>query len=352
MSFLGNFFHTKKKDIESVVLIDISSGSVAGAYATFTKGEQPSLLYTRRLPVEAHAGEPQEQAMLRALQVLGSALVREGAPALQRATGSGSTDSILVSVDAPWQKTLVRTEYLEQDEPFIFTKSMAIATLEKTNDVPEGQIIADESIIGTILNGYETRDPYGKQANRAAILVLTSFVDEQVEESIRSVLRGLYHTEDILSIAGGSLRYQAIRIAFPHEHDALIIDATSAALTSFMLVRKGLLVKVDEVKEYTKNTAAWIRTTTDTLKEVAELFPLPRTIFLLAHEADIVSLREVLDEADLGKLWLSDNPPKIVSVLGSHIIGAIRQATAAPADLSLLLMALYFQYHGPEDVHF
>lgn len=346
MSFFDNFFGKKKS--ESIVLIDIGTDSVAGAYAQFTEGEQPVMHYTRRLPIEIRTNEPQDDAMLRALGILGDALIREGAPVLMRNTGSGSTDTVLVSVDAPWQKTSVRTEYFEQKDPFIFNKNMVRAALEKTSVAPAGQLLVDESIIGTILNGYETKNPYGKEARRASIVILTSLIDEKVAQGIQKTLRGLYHTKNILTIAGSSLRYQAMRIAFPHERDALILDATGP-LTSIALVRRDLLVDVVEIQIHKAGTAIWLRTLTDELAALAERFPLPRTIFLLAREPDIVSIRETLDEAGLGKLWLSDNPPKIVSVLASHLVGLIRETTTAPPDISLLLMALYFQRRSVKD---
>lgn len=346
MSFFDNF--SGKKKSESVVLIDIGTDSVAGAYAQYTENEQPVMHYTRRLPIEIRTSEPHEDAMLRALGILGEALIREGAPVLMRNTGSGSVDTVLVSVDAPWQKTSVRTEYFEQKDPFIFNKNMVMTALEKTSVAPAGQLLVDESIIGTILNGYETKDPYGKEAHRASIVILTSLIDEKVAQGIQKNLRGLYHTKNILTIAGSSLRYQAMRIAFPHERDALILDATGP-LTSIALVRRDLLVDVAEIQIHKAGTAVWLKTLTDELAALAQRFPLPRTIFLLAREPDIVSIRETLDEAGLGKLWLSDNPPKIVSVLASHLVGLIRETATAPPDISLLLMALYFQRRSVKD---
>ena len=66
MSFFSNIFNPIRA--ESVVFIDISASSVAGAYARYTKGEPPTLLYTRRLPIERRdGGEPQSSALCCAL---------------------------------------------------------------------------------------------------------------------------------------------------------------------------------------------------------------------------------------------------------------------------------------------
>lgn len=341
MNFFGNLFRNKKR-VESVVLVNIAADSVAGAYACYEEGETPVLLYVRRFPIEIRKDEPHERAMLRALEILGNELIREGAPILMRATGSGNAKTILVSIDAPWQETRVRTEYFERKNPFVFTKSMVTAALEKTSVAPPDKLVADESVIGTILNGYETRNPYGKKIHRASLIILTSLIDKNVSDTIVSTLRGLYHTKHILFIAGSSLRYQAMRIAFPHEREALILDVAGPSLTSIALVRGGLFVALAEVSDTATVGNSWGQKIIGKLANLATHYPLPRTIFLLARESEIPSLRDTLDAANLGELWLSDNPPKIVSVLASHIAGLVRQEAASPPDLRLLLMALYY----------
>lgn len=345
MSFFTDFFHDAR--VTSTVFIDISADSVAGAYVHYKNTEPPALLYTRRFPIEIRKDEPHEQAMLRALGLLGSTLIREGAPVLMRAVGSGRVDTILVSIDAPWQKTDVRTESFERKTPFIFTKSMVTTALEKTSIVPQGKFLADESIIGTILNGYEIHNPYGKKIHRAEVIILASFIDEKVATGIATLLQSLYHAERVLLIAGSSLRYQAMLKVFPHERDALILDV-AGSLTSIALVRKGLLVAVVEVSSvYTADS--WAKHVGSELDKLAQRYPLPRTIFLFAREPVMDSLRKKLEAVNLGKFWLSDNPPKIVTVLASHIVGLIRQVTTTRPDLQLLLMALFGQQSSLEE---
>lgn len=339
MAFFSKLFREKKKT-ESVILIDVAGDSVAGAYAYYKECEIPTVLYTRRFPIEIRTSEPRESAMLRALLILGEELIREGAPILMRATGKGSANTILVSVDTPWQETKVRMESFERKDPFIFTKSIVNNVMEKTSSVPTDKSIADASIIGTILNGYETHNPYGKKINRAALVILTSFIDKNISESIISALRGLFHTKHILPIAGNSLRYQAMHIAFPHERGALILDMTGP-LISIALIRKGLFVALVEVPQISGDNT-WINVVTDELSKLSKQYPLPRIIFLLARESEIPSLMQILNTANLGSFWLSDNPPRIVPVLASHIVGSVRQVTSAPPDLQLLLMALYY----------
>ncbi len=329
----------RRKYAASVVLVDIASDSVAGAYVRYEEGEKPALIYTRRVPIEVREDEAHERAMLRALKILGDILIHEGAPALARVTGSGSIENIFVAIDAPWQETRVRTERFEQKEPFVFNRNIVAEILEK-NAVEAGKLATDESIIGTMLNGYETSDPYGKRAHRATIVILTSLIEEKIARGIASVFRSLYHTRRIATISSNSLRYQVLRARFPHEHDALVLDATKS-YTSSVLIRKGLFVAVSEIGAGTEEES-WVHAVKDEFADIAKQYPLPRTILLLSRESDASVLRERLDSANLGSLWLSDNPPAVVPVLTSQFSDSVRHVTTAAPDLSLLLMTLYW----------
>lgn len=332
------------------MLVDIGTDSVAGAYAKYVESEKPVLLYTKRVPISVRKNEPHENAMLRALKELGSTLIVEGAPILMRATGNGRADTILVSIDAPWQRTSVRTEHFERKTSFIFTKSMVGTALKKTGIIPAGTLLADESIIGTVLNGYQTHDPYGKRVHCASIVILTSFIDKKVLAGIAKTLQSLYHTSHIFFIAGSSLRYQAMRTAFPHERDMLILDATGS-MTSISLVRNNIFVALAEVEDSTTHMKEWVQKITHELSVLAKQYPLPRTVFLLTQESKITSLQKMLETVRTEKLWLSDDPPKIVPVLGNHVSGLLRQIITAPHDLQLLLMVLFWQYHTSEEKH-
>lgn len=347
MSFFNNLF--RHKNSESVVLIDIGAASVGGAYVHYTEKDSPTLLYNRRVPIEAREGEPHGRAMLRALSVLGEILIREGAPVLSHAIGKGTVDLILVSVDSPWQETSVRTEHFGADAPFVFTKNLITKAIEKNvHEIPE-KLLADESVIGTILNGYETISPYGKKVHRASAIVLTSLIERKIADNILSIIQNLYHTKRILPITGSSLRYQAMRTAFPHENNALILDATGP-LTSVILIRKGLFLAISEILDSLTGGTTWVDKVTRECAEIAKNYPLPRTIFLLAPESQIEELQGKLAAANLGSLWLSDNPPKTISILASHIAGSVQHAPTVSPDLLILLMTLYYQTKRKESL--
>lgn len=340
MGFLARLFH-KDHSTESIIVIDIGADSVGGAYVHYETGALPTLIYTQRIKTENHEGEAREHAMLRTLEQLANDLLVKGAPALARATGSGRADLVLVSIDAPWQETTVRSEVFESETPFSFTKSLVTKKLAETQKTPDKKILADESIVGTILNGYETRDPWGKRAHSATIMVLTSLIEKFVAHDVISVLRRTFHTGRILPIAGNSLRYQATRTVFPHEQSALILDVSNDSHAALAVIRNNLFVVMLQVPG-SPSEEAWGATLAAKLAEVAANYPLPRTIFLLARDADTQKLKEILASATIGKLWLTDSPPKIITIIASQLSESVRQAAPDSADLPLSLMAIYY----------
>lgn len=339
MSFLRNLFRTTQK--ESVALINVGANSVTGAYARYVGKELPEILYRCHLPIEIQSGEEHGQAMLRSLEEIGTLLDREGIPALMRATGNHVVDEVLVALDFPWQETQVHVENIAKENDFPFTKRLVAETVQKVTPATPGKVFVDTSIMGTVLNGYEVHEPYGTRAKHVKFYILTSLVDQKVSEAIVSMMQNLYHTKRIRLISGASLRYQAMRYALPHERDVLIVDATGS-LPEVALVRKGILVAVSETPEgsATKN-AAQADDFQRGFAELAKNYPLPRTIFLLARDADISVMKQALESINFSALWLSETRPKITPILTNHLSGLIRQMTTVSPDLPILLMALY-----------
>ncbi len=342
MSFIKKLFH--RGHIETVVCIDISARRVAGALVSYVDCELPSVIYTRVFPVEIQAGEEPSVAMLRALDLLTSTLKSEGIPALLRAGGKRSVAAVIVSIDAPWQDTIVHVEKIAPEKSFVFTKRVVAEAVTKVSPAAAGKIYTDASVVGTVLNGYEIHDPYGKRANHADVIILTSLIDEPLAKAIRTSVHGLTHTKRVVLIAGTSLRYQAMRVAFPHEHHALILDATGP-LPEVALMRRSLLVAVSDTPK-SLSTPGGV-TPADLMRcfaDLAKQYPLPRTIFLLARFDEMEAMKKTLDAVTFSSFWLSDHPPKIIPLLPSHMTGLVQQTTTAAPDLPLLLMAVYYRY--------
>jgi hypothetical protein len=339
MHFLNALFGKKRSHIS--LLINIGSASVTGAYVCFSEKESSTVWYSKSIAITFRHDESPQDAMFRALKELLEFLIREGSPIVIRAVGTSKVDSFFMSLDAPWQETAMRIERIEPGNPFLFTKN-SVASVLNTKSNGADKVIAHESVVGTVLNGYEVRDPYDTKVHRAEIIILTSLIDPYVIGGIRALFKELYHTKHIRYVAGTALSYEIMRTAFPHNHNALILEANGNG-TTITLLRKGMLVAVSEVP-HASDQGSWVEEVKLGLTSIAKQYVLPRTIFLLAPASNIASLQEKLTQPDFKSFWFSDNPPTILAILPTHVIGSIQWLASNPPDVSLILMIRYWQH--------
>lgn len=376
----------RKRNMSCVVTIDIGSSSVGGAFAVFEKGKPPTMYYTVRLPIDTREGESIDNAMLRTLQDVHTYLIRDGAPLVHRELGSAHIDEVLVSVAAPWQETRVKTETIAPGKPFIFTKAM-LSDVVSAIEVPEDRISSGESVIATILNGYETNQPYDKEITRIDLVILSSTLQKDVTEAIRKSIRSSFHTRAITMTSFAPVAYAVLRDMYPHERDFLVLDVTGEG-TDVAFVKRGLLIDVGtlsqgvnslldsgrraglrtvaEEKETAKipmhqpgyinqNRNArfglraesaekeWIETLSSVLREFAGRHALPRTLFLLADEEVRAYLKRALDNGTLHSLWLSDSPLGIIPISPPQFTPYLQTRGLAEGDIFLSILALFYK---------
>lgn len=377
----------KKRTAYNVALIDVSSASVRGACARIEEGKLPVIWYTAYLPIDpavdgSRPGDYPPSEMIACVESLTERLVREGSPVLREATGSGDVRHIFVSIGAPWQQSDVRVETIQKDnKPFMFTRAL-VEEATRTNEVPEGKIESGEAVVATILNGYESRQPFGKRVRRADLVILSSLIDKEVAQAIEKILRRTYHTHNITFTAFAPVAYGMLRDLYPHQRDFLVFDVAGTA-TDVVFVKGGLLIDVrmldagvhdllhaarsggvvasgiagidsdtggiidparnarfaDKASEV---QAAWLNSLRETLSDFSSRHPLPRTIFLLADGETRDFLRRLLDSDPLRSLWLSEEPFSIVPVLPEQFGEVVQFRGEAGADAYLAMLALYY----------
>jgi hypothetical protein len=376
---------SQKKIHASFALIDICSASVAGALTHIQDGKS-TIYYTERLPIKHRENEDDNEAMLRTLEDLSNRLLTHGAPILRKETGSGHLTKIFISVSAPWQKTSVRTEHINPPKPFIFTKALVSETIVKTTIVPEGYGKSGESLIATILNGYEIVKPYGKHVARAELIVLSSFLEKKVANDIEEVLRKTYHTHSIAITGFAPVAYAAFREVFPHEKDYIVLHVGAEA-SELAVIKRGLLVSVVSLNYGThsllrsisasvKNPGSatvkhaadwestsiidlqhnqlyeekveaakkqWVEVLRKTLQELSTQNALPRTLFLLSDDESREYLRASLDSTLLRSLWLTEEPLRIIPITSNQFTSLVPYRAQAEGDIFLALLALFAQ---------
>lgn len=348
-----------KKEKVSYALFDIDSSSVGAALAHTSVGSPPTIYYTLRKEVQAKEHEDLTDAMCRTLEEVSAELVQKGAPLLRQETGSGHSDRILVSVGTPWQKTVLRVDTISEKKPFLFTKAILADATRRGEELPEGYTISDVSVIATLLNGYETPDPFGKKASRADMIILSSLLDTAVSSRVEHILRKTYHTHSLALTAFAPIAYAVFRDIYPHEKDFLVLEVSDEA-TSIVFVKHGLLVnvatveyRIDGIVQNPERSAAdesaaeiekiWLEKISETLRDFACNHALPRTLFLLTETTSREYLRNLIDSQSLRSLWLTDDPLRVISVVPQHFSNVVKMRGEAEGDVFLDLLALYIQ---------
>ncbi len=330
--------------IETVALIDVGARSIEAGLALYVTDQIPYLAYSTAVPIETPTQEGDHEAMLRALGEALRRLHEQGVPALIRLTGSATISSALVSLDAPWQETGVYTHMIAREKPFVVTQKMVQDAIDTLTPPERGVHYTDVSVVGTIVNGYEVRSPYGKRVQQVSVIVLTSHMEESLHSRLIEAVQTLGRGLEVSILAGASLRYQALRILFPHEKDVLLVDATRP-LPEIALVRKGVLIAVSETSQsVSSDNEAGPGDLMNGLTTIAKSYPLPHTILLLARTERLRSSVGILNALHYDAFGRVDSPPRIIPLVAGTMKSVVRVATTESPDLPLLLMALYYQY--------
>lgn len=362
------------KKSQSVVLFDIGSSSVGGAYLRVREGEAPLLCYTARIPIELLERESITEAMVRGLHELCELLIREGAAALHREAGHAHIDLILASVGAPWQDTIVRTVSLQEKHPFLFTRQLMEKAVRAT-DPAAGRMISDTSVISTTLNGYETEHPWGKRAMRADLTVLTSTIDKFAAKEITKAIRKAFHSHKLELTAFAPVAYAVVSDMYPAQKDFVVLDVSGTA-TDAIIVKKGVIAGVRSLPQgihdllaagrgaaraipkgsaidATRNAAfaplvaeaeaVWLAALKRMLADFASEHPLPRAVFLLADESARDFLKRLIDESTLRTLWLSEEPLSVIPLSPEHTASLVKARGLAEGDVFLAMLALFYR---------
>ncbi len=364
---------SSKPKAQSVALIDITSSSIGAAYARVSPGAPAALLYTARVDIDVSGPEVPTELVLRTLDAVLRDMRQNGAPLLRRRTGSGSVSSVTVSVGAPWQELLIRTETVAEEKPFVFTQDI-IDKAKKKQAIAAGRVGTQETVLATLLNGYETPTPVGKKAKRAEIILLSASMLEDTAKQTRRALASFSLLHDVRFSSFATVVSNAARIAFPHEKDYLALRVSGES-TELVFVKRGFPMFVSalpsglaefaraakasgftsfpdggNIIDREKSTeldaglrqaeAAWTSAIAASLQEFAANHALPRTLLLVADKEAREFIRRVLDVPEVHALWLSDEPLAIIPLECSHFSTSMACETGVEEDLMLGLLAL------------
>src|SRR5690606_29404885 len=200
---------------------------------------------------------------------------------------------------------------LEEKRPFAFSKRH-IDEAMGSEAAGEDRTTVRHAVLATILNGYETENPFGKRVTRAEIVLLSSTLDSAVARLVRLALRQAFHTDALVLTSFAPVAYEGFRELYPHQKDFIVLDVSGAG-TDLIFVKRGLLASVGQVQvgthALTRSSGAlsaslapldpaavraWRAEIEHACAAFAETETLPHTIFLLADKDMRAPLKQAL----------------------------------------------------------
>lgn len=232
---------------KTIAILDVGSGSVAGAIGRLNKDGLPQLLFSVReeFPMRMHrsAKELASDAAKTAKSVMDK--VRKAA-ALNTENDKVEPipiEHVSVFLAAPWSSTHIRTLRFARSKPFSMSADVLRRMLAEEARAAESRVKVQTRIIeriatGLTLNGYEAHEMSSAPVTSAEVTLATTLAPEAfldlLSDAIGEPPRGAEMTFHSFALPAA----HALSLWRPENRDALIIDA-GAELTELVVLRGG-----------------------------------------------------------------------------------------------------------------
>lgn len=236
---MSSFLHLSKKD---ALVLNIGSGSVYGAIVSFENAghPQPKILYTResRFPIKQGVDASGLQThMLAAVHTVVSELSKNH----KKSIGDAH-----IVFSSPWFSSSSKSLSIKKEESFVVTqKSVDKLVSEHLDAVLKGATAEQSKIIerampNILLNGYETKEPFGKSAKILDVSVYSSSSPVEINKKIESEIYAVLHPKNVVFHTLPFVAWNVVRALFSPHDDFVFIDI-GYEVTDILIVRRGAI---------------------------------------------------------------------------------------------------------------
>lgn len=365
-----DFFRRNAKGGQHFIIIfDIGSSSIGGAFVSINGTQQPEIIFSirRNIPFQEKLNFQRFlDSMIKTLE--------EMFDVLQKAGGGVRVDHAFCILASPWYASQTRLVQYKQQTPFIVTekglsklidreialfRESKLFARSKVGDT--APVIMESKNIQMKLNGYEARNPYGKSVSELEIALYLSMIPANIFTSINESIVKYWHTPPVHFSSFSFTAFDTIRDIFTEESSFLFIDI-SGEVTDISLAKNNVLLEsisfptgknsliraivknmhaspataISEMNMYlegestldhgrqieeilTKEIMEWKIFFEDALSQFATEFPIPRTIFYTADENVSEWFEDAIKNADFSRFSPEDGKFAVRS-LGSAFL--------------------------------
>ena len=224
---------------KTVLVLDISSGSVGAGMVKLDEGNLPTILNTARIPLylsEKPTGESIEKALLDSIRTV------------LKKVNSNNVEKVYVSFSSPWITSRFRTYSENSDKPILIDQKYITNILkneeakfskelkEKYKEVSE---IFNSKITSVLLNGYETTLTESKKVNSLEVKFLLCASQKSLIEKIEHEITNLIGVKNGLILENFMFTFMKVfNQAFHNIHSVLLVNISNEN-SDFLLIKNG-----------------------------------------------------------------------------------------------------------------
>lgn len=247
----------KSGEEETVLVLDMGSGSVASGIAVLSKKNRPKVMYTSRFPI-AITEKPKAEKLFSMIlfsmkDALGHAL-DEGKMFYAKGI-TKKVSHVFCIVTSPWHISRTKVLVVEKPTPFLVSKKYIDDLVKSESDIAkdtaspltnlfknDSLVSVEEKILQTKLNGYSTANPYGKTVKTLELSLFASRVPEKVLHGVEDLVHKYFPHLPITFHTSPLVSSSVINDVFFHENNFLLVDVTGE-VTDLTLVRGGVAIE-------------------------------------------------------------------------------------------------------------
>jgi hypothetical protein len=371
---MGLFSRKPKSGEHFIVIFDIGSGSIGGAFVSIDGNRVPEVIFSTRRDIPV-------QEKLNFQRFLDSMIktLEEMFIVMQKAGGGVRVDQAFCILASPWYASQTRIVRYNQATPFIITDKVLTKLLQKEVDLFRSSKLFSRSKVGDELpeimeskniqmklNGYEVKNPYGKRAVELEIALYISMIPANIFRSINKSVTKFWSVPKVHFSSFAFTAFDAIRDVFSNESSFLFMDIAGEVTdisiakdnvllesisfpagknmliralaegmkttTSLAAAEMNLFLEGRSSREHAKQveeilrsaTKDWLLYLEDALAQFAMEFPIPRTLFYTSDDNVIKWFGDSIDETNFAK-FSSEDGSFVVRSLGNQFLSKFVQ---------------------------
>ena len=368
------FYRRTKSGQHFVIIFDIGSASIAGAFASIDSTRIPEIIFSIRRDIPFQEKLDFQRFLDSMIKTL-----EEMFETMQKAGGGVHIEQAFCILASPWYASQTRLVHFNQPTPFLVTEKGLSKLIQKEIEIFRDSKIFAKSKTGESLpeimeskniqmklNGYEVTNPFGKHAIELEVALYISMIPANIFSSISQSIIKFWHVPDVHFSSFAFTAFDTIRDIFTEESSFLFMDI-SGEVTDISLAKDNVLLEsisfpagknmliralvkgmrstpatatselnlylegksthehAKQVEEIlTAEAEKWKIFFEDAISQFATEFPIPRTIFYTADDNAMKWFEDAIRSADHTKFSKEDEQ-FIVRSLGNSFLSKFIQ---------------------------